>query len=60
MNRVNCKFSSMYIFELIDFKAVSLINVTTNTVRDENIEDKDEYLNIKVTTNHVKINNRLN
>ena len=29
----------------MDCSAVSLIKVTINTVKDENIEDKDEYLN---------------
>jgi len=41
-------------------RVVFLINVTTNTVKAENIEDKDEYLNIRDTTNHVKINKKLN
>ena len=40
--------------------AVSLINVTTNTVIVANIDETEEYLNIKVTTNHVKINKALN
>jgi len=39
---------------------MSLNKFTTNTVRDANIEDSDEYLNIKETTNQVKINNILN
>ena len=47
-------------FGFIDFNAVSLIATTTKTVNDENIDDKDEYLNIKETTSHVKINNKLN
>ena len=29
-------------------------------VREENIDAKDEYLNIKATTSHVKINKILN
>ena len=60
MNSINFIFSPISIFGSIDCKAVSLINVTTKTVNDENIEDKDEYLNIKETANHVKINNKLN
>ena len=32
---------------------------TTNTVSAANIDDKDEYLNIKETTNQVNINNKL-
>ena len=35
---------------------VSLVRLTTNTVRAENIEDRDEYLNIRETTIHVNIN----
>ena len=33
-----------------------LIKATINTVKEENIDDTDEYLNIKKTTNHVTIN----
>jgi len=44
----------------IDFNAVSLIRVTINTVKEENIEDIEEYLNIKNTTDQVKINRKLN
>ena len=47
-------------FGSIDFTTFSLIIVTTNTVREENIEDKEEYLNIRDTTNQVKTNNKLN
>ncbi len=43
-----------------DLSAVSLIKVTINTVKDENIEDRDEYLNIKETVNHVNIKRRPN
>ena len=39
---------------------VSLINEIMNTVKDENIEAKDEYLNIKNTTIQVAINKKLN
>ena len=44
----------------IDLITLSLIRTTTNTVKDEKIEDKEEYLKIKDTTNHVKINSELN
>ena len=44
----------------MDFKAVSLIKLITKTVNDANIEDKEEYLNIRETTNQVKINKKLN
>ena len=40
--------------------AVSLINDTTKTVNDENMDETEEYLNINETTSHVKINNKLN
>ena len=35
---------------------ISLSNVTKKTVNDENIDETDEYLNIKLTTIHVNIN----
>ena len=60
MNSINFIFSSIFILGSIDFKALSLINVTTKTVREENIEDREEYLNINETTNQVKINRKLN
>ena len=44
----------------MDFNTFSLIIVTANTVKVENIEDNEEYLNIKDTTNQVKINKKLN
>ena len=44
----------------IALTAFSLNKVITNTVKEENIDDKEEYLNIKETTIHVKINKRLN
>ena len=40
--------------------AVSFIKVTINTVNDENKDDTEEYLNIRVTTNQVKINSKHN
>ena len=36
----------------------SLIEFITRTVKDENIEDIDEYLNINKITIHTKINNK--
>ena len=44
----------------MEVRAVSLIELTTKTVNDPNIEDKEEYLKIRDTTNHVKINKKLN
>ena len=38
---------------------ISLIDCTTNTVNEANIEDKEEYLNIRDIANHVNINNKL-
>ena len=60
INSINFISSSKLIFALIDFKAVSLIKLTTKTVNDPNIDDKEEYLKIRDTTNHVKINKKLN
>ena len=48
------------IITVFDEMTVSLKKLTTKTVSDENIADKDEYLNIKETINHVKINKKLN
>ena len=45
---------------LIFFKAVFFTKKTIKTVKDENIDDKEEYLNIRLTTNHVKIKRKLN
>ena len=60
-NNENAIPIQMHSFEwLIDFKTVSLIKVTTKTVNDANIEESEEYLNIKETTNQVKINKKLN
>ena len=43
-----------------EVNTVSLIIFTTNTVNDANIEDTEEYLNIKATTIHVIIKRKLN
>jgi len=42
-----------------NWEAFSLNKVTTNTVKEENIDDTEEYLNIRETTIHVKINKTL-
>jgi len=60
INKINFISSLIYVLESIDCSAVSLIKVTVNTVKDENIEDRDEYLNIRETTSHVNINRRPN
>ncbi len=46
-------------FGSIALTAFSLNKVIINTVNEENIDDKEEYLNIKETTTQVKINRRL-
>ena len=51
---------SKFIFALIDFKKVYFTELTTKTVNELNIEDKEEYLNISDITIHVKINKKLN
>ena len=60
INKINFISSSTYVLEAIDCSAVSLIKAIINTVKDENIEDRDEYLNIRETTSHVNINRRPN
>ena len=47
-------------FGLIAKDTFSVIKVIINTVKEEKIEDKEEYLNIKETVNQVKINNAAN
>ena len=54
MSAAKMKFGS------IALTAFSLNKVITNTVKEENIDDNEEYLNIKETTAHVKINKTLN
>ena len=52
----------MFVVDVSDESAeiiVSLNIFTTKTVNDANIDDKDEYLNIKEIIIQVKINNRL-
>jgi hypothetical protein len=60
INRINFISALILKFWSSDFKAVSLIKVTTNTVIEENMEDTEEYLNINNTTTQVKINKKLN
>ena len=48
---------AMYIAHKLKAKE---INVTTKTVREENIDDSEEYLNINETTTHVNINSKPN
>ena len=59
-NKINFTSSSIYASETIDLRAVSLSKDTTNTVKDANIEDREEYLNIRETVNQVNINKKPN
>ena len=58
----NISFISSLEFKLllIELSVVSLIIVTTKIVKEEKIDDTEEYLKIKVTTTQVKINKKLN
>ena len=44
----------------VEFIKVSFMKFTTKTVKDANIEDTEEYLNISDTTNQVNPNNKNN
>ena len=59
-NNINFILSWKEKFGSIDIKTFSLKKVTTKTVKEENIDDKEEYLNIRDTTNQEKINNKAN
>ena len=60
INNINFILAAKTKFESIAVTAFSLNRVTINTVKEENIDDTEEYLNIKETTTHVKINKTLN
>ena len=60
INNINFILAAKTKFGSIALIAFSLNKVTTSTVKAENIDDKEEYLNIKETTIHVKINRTLN
>ena len=45
-------------FGSIALTAFSLNKVITSTVKEEKIDDKEEYLNINETATHVKINRK--
>ena len=47
-------------FGLIAKVTFSVIKVIINTVKEEKIDDNEEYLKIKETVNQVKINNAVN
>ena len=47
-------------FGLIAKVTFSVIKVIINTVKEEKIDDNEEYLKIKETVNQVKINNAAN
>ena len=56
MNNIKIMPSAKIKSGLIAFTAFSLKRVITKTVKEENIDDNEEYLKIKDTTTHVKIN----
>ena len=60
INNINFISTAKTKFGSIALTAVSLNKVITSTVIEENIDDKEEYLNIRETTTHVKINKKLN
>ena len=55
-NNINFILSWKEKFGSIDIKTFSLKKVTTKTVKEENIDDNEEYLKINETTTHVNIN----
>ena len=60
INNINFILAAKTKFGSIALRAFSLNRVTTNTVKEEKIDDKEEYLNINETVIHVKINRKLN
>ena len=60
INNINFISTTKTKFGSIALTAFSLNKVITSTVIEENIDDKEEYLNINETTTHVKINRALN
>ena len=60
INNINFISTAKTKFGSIALTAFSLNKVITSTVIEENIDDKEEYLNINETTTHVKINRTLN
>ena len=60
INNINFIFAAKIKFGSIALIAFSLNKVTTSTVKEENIDDRDAYLNIRETATHVKINRKLN
>ena len=59
MNKITLIFWSKILSGEIIFKALSFMKETTKTVKDENIEDTDEYLKINEITNQENINKKL-
>ena len=67
INKINDNPAGRFIFFVCSVvitlnkgNAVSLINETTKTVNDENMDETEEYLNIKEIKIQVKINKKLN
>ena len=49
----------MFVFTSKNFNTFSFINEMTKIVNEANMDETEEYLNIKETTNQVNINRRL-
>ena len=60
INNINFISETKTKFESIALTTFSLNKVIISTVKEENIDDNEEYLNINATTTHVNINRRLN
>ncbi len=60
INNINFISTAKTKFGSIALTTFSLNRVITRTVKEENIDDKEEYLKIKETVTQVKINKTLN
>ena len=58
IKRINIVFSGKSVFCFNDFTTLSSIKLTAKTVNEENIDDTEEYLKIRETTNQVNINSK--
>ena len=61
IKKINSIFESTILAEdknSVEFIKVSFMKFTTKTVKEANIEDTDEYLNIRVITNQVNANKK--
>ena len=60
IKRINIVFSEKSVFSFNDFITFSSIKLTAKTVKVENIDDTEEYLKIRDTTNQVNIKTKDN